>query len=129
MRGDGLETRGEREGVGRETELRLGVELGLEARLLERLLPELRREIRPSTEEAISKARATAQAITTDLTSFFSLTTNIAKLLSPAVFHPGQPGLPFRCCRRFDASDELARQIAILLQDSRPIINLLLQRA
>jgi len=132
LRMDGLEMLGEREGDGRDTELRLGVELGLDTCPLERvLLPELRRRVRPSQADAISTTRATARAIMTDFASFFSLSTNIEKLLSPAVFHPGQPGLPFRCCRRFDASDEIGRQTYYnyFYNQTLTIISLLLQRA
>ena len=102
-----------RDGAERETDGRLGVELGLDVRVLDRLLlRELRRDSCPSTDEATSIVRASTKANTAAFEYVFL--TNIVRLLSPAVWHPGKPGLPFRCCRRFDASDEIGRQNTIL---------------
>jgi len=99
----------------REIDGRLGAELGRDADRLDRLLlPELRRDDCPSTNEPASIVRASTQANTAALKRLFFTTTNMLQLLSPAVWHPGKPGLPFRCCRRFDASDEIGRHNTIL---------------
>jgi hypothetical protein len=105
----------DRDGAEREMDDRLGDELGRDADLLDRLLlPELRRDSCPSTDEAASIVTASTRANTAALERLFFTTTNILQLLSPAVWHPGKPGLPFRCCRRFDASDEIGRHVTIL---------------
>ena len=105
----------DRDGADRETDDRLGAELGRDDDVPDRLLLlEPRRDNCPSTDEATSIVSASTTANTAALGLLFSTTTNILRLLSPAVWHPGKPGLPFRCCRRFDASDEIGRHVTIL---------------
>jgi len=105
----------DRDGAEREMDDRDGAELGRDDDVLDRLLLlELRRDNCPSTDEAASIVRASTRANTAALKRLLFTTTNILRLLSPAVWHPGKPGLPFRCCRRFDASDEIGRHVTIL---------------